>query len=430
MSTFQIVVLGVFIFFIVVGVLIFASFGGLGGGQAVGPVEIWGTMDERLVKQSIAELADSDDSFSKVEYVEKDPASYKGELIDALAAGRAPDLFFLPQDEIVFFADKVSPIPYSAISERAFRDLYVDEGSLYLLPEGIAALPFTIDPLMLYYNQDIFASGAIAEAPKYWEDLYTLAPKLTSLDNASNVRRSAVALGGMRNVTNGKEILSALFLQAGDALTAYDADGNLAIVFGQLGAASASPSESALRFYTEFSNPAKSVYSWNPALPESRKAFVAGDLGLYFGFASEYEGLVSANPNLRIRVALLPQVKGSKRVLTFGRMTGLAIPRGALNPQGALIIAQKMTSPAGTAAVSRATGLPPVARSLLSGEQTDAIAELFADAAIMGSAWLDPSPQETNVLFREMVESVTSGRATYTEAVGQASDEMSRLIRN
>lgn len=430
MSTFQIVLTGIFIFFIVVGVLIFASFGGLGGSTSVGPVLMWGTMDEQQMKNVIAALSGADDSFNKVTYVQKDPRTYQTELVDSFAAGKAPDLFFLTQDSIVSFADKVAPISYSSVSERTFRDMYVDEGALLLSPQGAYGLPFMLDPLVQYYNQDIFASGAIAQAPKFWEDLYTIAPKLTSLDNASNVKRSAVALGGFKNVTNAKDVLATLFLQAGDAITAYDADKNLAVVFGQLSGSTANPAESALRFYTEFSNPAKSVYSWNPALPESRKAFTAGDLGVYFGFASEYKGLQAANPNLRFQVSLLPQVKGSKRSLTFGRMTALSIPKGAANPTGALAIAEKLTDALGAAAVSSVTGLPPVQRSLLSGTQSDAVQEIFYNSAIMANAWLDPRPQATTPLFQEMIESVVSGRATLTDAVGQAGSEMGRLLSN
>src|SRR3989344_822938 len=152
MSSFQVIVTGVFVFFIVLGVLVFAGFGGLGGGEDAGVVVIWGTVSERVVSNLIGNLAALDDSFDQVTYVEKKPETYTKEIIDAIAAVGAPDLFLLPQDEIVSLSDKVLPIPYGVMSERRFRDAFIDEGELYLREGGIMGMPLLIDPLVMYFN--------------------------------------------------------------------------------------------------------------------------------------------------------------------------------------------------------------------------------------------------------------------------------------
>ena len=148
MSNFQIVVLGLFVTFLIVGVGVFAAFGGLLGGSTIGPVTVWGTMDSGLVNNVLATLRTSDKAFAGVTYVEKDPATYQEELLNAMAAGQGPDLFFFSQADVTSFADKIAPIPYSAVSQAQFTGSYLDESSIFLTQNGALALPLSIDPLV------------------------------------------------------------------------------------------------------------------------------------------------------------------------------------------------------------------------------------------------------------------------------------------
>ena len=118
LSTFQIVVTGAFLFFIVVGVMLFATSSGLGGNANIGQVTIWGTYDDQIVNAVTRELSFDDSRFEEVTYVEKDARFFNDELVEALASGDGPDLFFLEQDTIVRHKDKIFPIPYDTMSER------------------------------------------------------------------------------------------------------------------------------------------------------------------------------------------------------------------------------------------------------------------------------------------------------------------------
>ena len=429
MSPFQIGIIILFIVFIVGGVAVFAAFGGLTGSGGVGPVVIWGTLDEQAMQDIVGAIGAEDDSFDEVSYVEKNPATYRAELVNALAAGSGPDLFMLAQEDIVQFADKLLFIPYSSVSIRRFNETYVPEGELYLAPEGIAGLPFLIDPLVMYLNRDLFASAGIAQTPRYWDEFFTIAPKITSIDTHSDVRRSAVALGAFDNIRHAKEILAGLFLQAGDPIMARGEDNALRAVLGEEHGDIEQPAESALRFYTEFSNPAKSVYSWNRSLPESQKAFIAGDVAVYFGFASDHALLRERNPNLSIEVAVLPQVRDSRTVSTFGRMQAAAISRTAQNPEGALLVAQKLSEPAIAAGIANAFGLPPVRRDLLRDVPEDAAQSVFAQSALVARGWLDPNPTRSDEVFKAMIESVVSGRLPLGDAIGNGANSLEALLR-
>ena len=430
-TPFQMVILGVFIVAIMGGVAVFALFGGLSGGKSVGQVTIWGTVDRSIMESVLSDLIQEDDAFQTVDYEEKDPKTYNAELIEALASNKAPELFMLAESDILSFQDKISVIPYSEISEREFRDTFVNESDLFLSPGGIVGMPYMIDPLVMYYNRDLFAGAGIATYPRTWADVQAVVPKMTTLDTKSDVRRSAVALGTFDNISHAKEILSALLMQVGDPISKVTEDGQLESTLGNtVQGAVENPAESALRFYTSFSNPTQSVYSWNRALPDSFNVFAAGDLGVYFGLASEYAQLVARNPNLAFDVSVLPQTESSRTSITYGRMVALAIPQNAKNYYGASLIAQKMTSNSGIASISSRTGLPPVRRDLLSAlDAQDSIEQtVFAESALISRSWFDPNPQATRVLFKTMIDSVVSGRARLGEAVSEASAELSALF--
>ena len=59
------------------------------------------------------------------------------------------------------------------ISERDFKNTYIEEGELYLAANGILGLPITVDPMVMYWNRDIFSSAAIAAPPSYWDEFLT-----------------------------------------------------------------------------------------------------------------------------------------------------------------------------------------------------------------------------------------------------------------
>ncbi|MDB5225074.1 MAG: hypothetical protein JWL87_26 [Candidatus Adlerbacteria bacterium] len=430
MSSFQTIVTGIFVALVVIGIGVFALFGGVGGQGGIGTVIVWGTIDQSTMDSVLGEVSSADKSLSDVQYYYHSPATYESDLVNAIAAGTGPDLVFLSQSSMGGLSDKIVPIPYSAVTQSTFMSSFVDEGQLFLTPGGILALPFTIDPLVMYWNRDTFTGVGIAQPPQYWNDLITLAPKITSL-SAGSVRKSAVALGTWDNINNGKAVLSALFMQTGDFVTSRNAAGALTTVLGSKPEnQSDTPAAGALRFYTDFANPSKTTYSWNRSLPNSYNAFASGDVAVYFGFASEYRSIAERNPNLRFGVAVLPQLMGASSRITSGNIAGLSIARGAQNPAGALAVAQKLTSAAGIAAVSGQTTLPPVRRDVPIDTSASAAGEVFVQSALISRSWNDPNASATNNIFKTMIESVSSGRTDPEQAVFDAAQAMRQLLPN
>jgi multiple sugar transport system substrate-binding protein len=426
LTPFQTVFLGIFVFFILGGVLAFSLY--TGKSNSVGTVIIWGTVDGESMNNLIGSLNQQDRSFQEVSYEQKSPDTYVTDVINAMASGAGPDIILLPQDEIVNFSNKVDTIPYSTLSQSSYLSSYVEEGQMFLTSQGTIALPFMLDPLVMYYNRDLFATAGISQPPQYWDELLGEAPKLTMLDPSQNIKQSAVALGSWDNITNAKDILAALFLQAGDRIVSYGAQGAPSVTLGTSQSDSGSQASSALQFYTEFANPSKTSYSWNRSLPNSQDAFVGGTLAVYLGHASEYATIAARNPNLHFAVAMLPQIQGNSVHLTYGKLIGLAIPRTSANALGALTIAQKLTNQIGSLAVASAFGVPPARSDVPRDTSASAASTVFAQSALISAGWLDPNPAATDDIFKSMVESVVSNKSDPNSAIQDGAQALRALL--
>lgn len=427
MSNFQLIFTGAFVFFIVLGLVAFSFF--TARNNNIGNVTLWGTLDSATMTQLLNTLTQQDKSFQNVTYVERPAATYVPDVINAMASGTGPDMIFISQDQINTFSNKLLVIPYSTISQSDYMSSYITEGQLFLTSQGTLALPFVINPMVLYWNRNLFSSAGLAQPPKYWDDLLTTAQKLTVLDGSKNIKKSAITIGTWDNVAYAKQILATLFMQAGDAITAYNQNGALVSVFGQTPeGAPENPASSALQFYTEFANPSKVTYSWNRSLPESTDAFSAGDAALYVGFASDYSTLLARNPNLNIGVALVPQIKGNSTSVAFGQLTGLAIPRTSANSHGALIIAQKLSDQTGAAAAAVAFNLPPVRFDVPVNTSANAAQAVFYQSSLIARGWIDPDYSGSDDIFKTMVDSVISNKSLPNVAVQDAARSLQALI--
>lgn len=428
MSKFQIIFLSLCIFFIVVGVILFAGLKS-GGNQELPQVTIWGMVNQDIFAQYLSNLNAVAEKPLNVEYIEKDRDTFDREFVEALALGAGPDLILISQDFILKERNKLYVIPFEAVSEREFKDTFIEEAELLLSRDGLIGIPFSIDPLVMYWNRDIFSGAALARFPEFWEDVTAITPKLVNRDNASNVSGAAVALGEARNVNHAKKIVATLLMQSGNPIVARDGEGKAMSVIEQSFGYTPTPIESVLTFYTGFSNPTSPIYTWNRALPTSKNFFVSGDLAMYFGMASEVGELRAKNPQLNFDVALFPQPKQNKNKLTFGTMYAFAIPRNSSAIGAAYSVLSTLTSANALKMWTDLTYLPPVRRDLLAQGTTDPYLSIFYTSAIMARGWLDPDSASTDGLFLNMIESVISGKERPTQAAGRMSGLMQQLIQ-
>jgi ABC-type glycerol-3-phosphate transport system substrate-binding protein len=425
---FQYVVLGLFVFFLLVGAILFSTFRSSNSALTNISITVWGTLPENSFNSfSRNYFSDSDLKYT-VNYTEKDPAIFDRDLIEALAGGVGPDAIVLPTDLILRYFNKIYPIPYTTLPETAFKDTFIQEGELYLNSSGALALPLMVDPLVMYWNRDIFNNAGVTKPPTDWAQVSSLVPKMTKLDKAQNIITSAIALGEYRNVNNSKSILSALFVQIGNPIVAFDSgSGTFKSILRDT---SSADSSIALQFYTNFSNSSKSEYSWNRSLVNSLDFFTNGDSAIYLGFASEYMTIKNKNPNLNFDVALLPQAVGAKTYSTFGNMFGLAIMKNSANPAGTFTVLTSLSSAAAFSYWKDIFNLPSARKDSVPDISNSVSKTIFNRSAIISKGWYDPNSAKTSAIFQDMVESYTTGRETLDGVINTASERLDSLLNN
>ncbi len=421
MSNFQIVFIGFLIFFAIVGVITFAVVRAPTG-SGLAPVVIWGTVPQGTFNTFLTALNQDKTDELPVSYVEKDEATFDTDLAEAIATGHGPDIFLLGQDKIYRHASKVAPIPFTSLSQRQFQDTFIQEGNMYVTTDGILALPFVIDPLVMYWNRDLLTNASVVAPPQNWSDFIPFTKTLTQKNNASVILQSAAAMGEFRNVSNAKEILAMLLLQSGNQITQKTEFGWDSVLD------SGGSAGEGLRFYSQFGNPTNEAYTWNRSLPVSFDSFAGGKLAVYFGFASDLSQLRQKNANLNLDIALMPQPKAAATTMTFGKMFGLAILKTSPNYASALSMISYLTSGDVMKIWSDSSGLPPTRLDLLATPPQDSLGPVLYSSALRSRAWFDPNPTQTKSIFQRMIETVSSGQEKYADAVGQASQEIQGLF--
>ncbi len=429
-SPFQIILLVLSGIVIVVGVLIFA-FTKSKGAEEGGTVVVWGT----VTAAEFTNLTDYVQNQKKieqfVEYKYIEPEQFDTVFTNALAEGIGPDVVLITDDRLIRHEKKLFQISYEFYPERLFKDTFVEAGEIFTDQNGIYAFPFLIDPIVMYWNRSLFTEKGLSQPPKFWDELLTLTPKLVETDPDLTIKKSAVAMGEYTNVSHAKALITTLLMQAGNKIIVRNVSQEagkppFTVILDEKLDYAVSPSQAAINFYTQFANPSRTVYSWNRSMPNSLDAFITGDVAMYFGFASEFSTVREKNPNLNFDVSVIPQSRTGIRA-TYGKVLAFGIPKTTPNVERAFALIRTLTGPDVVAFYSDALFLPPVRRDILSNKPSNAFMQTFQESALISKNVYDFNPEQTDGIFKRIIESVVSGRMTTSEAILRANGEIDLL---
>lgn len=440
MSKFQ---LGFILFFVAVGVLAILIFSGLiDVGQKSGQqskdfanLVLWGTADIGKVNQVLNQLNEEYKDQFKVNYVQKAGASLELDFLRSVASGNTPDLILFPNDLLYSIEGQLFTIPEESITQRQFRDLFIEGAEIYIKSDGISAIPILVDPLIMYWNRDLFNNERVTDIPKNWNEILDISRVLTKKNNRQKILQSAVALGGSSNINHFKDILSLLLIQSGDSIVQRDSDmKNAYIYFGDSilnTETSVTPAESAILFYTGFANPKLSQYSWNTSFSSSLDSFISGNLAIYFGPASDFGIIKARNPHLNFDVAPVPQLSNTPNSLSYGKFYALGVTKLSANVGQAFkaLFLLTISDNKYQIAFSDSLSLPPVKRILLTKGSTDPFISIFYSEAPITRSWIDPNPSETNKIFIKLLNSVLSKSTGISQVIANAKVQLNELIK-
>lgn len=421
LTKFQIVVLAIFAAGILTGIAVLALIKGENQETTLPPITVWGVLPNNVVQNFVAQINLTREEQLTIDYVEKDPSIIERDLVEDLALGKGPDALLIPQEMLLTFENKLLTIPYTTVNARDYKNTFIEQAELYMRDEGILGIPLFIDPMVMYWNRDMFTNAGIATYPKVWDDFISVSEKINKKDVNSNIRQSALALGEFGNVSNARDIFSLILLQAGNPIVVNRQS--------TLAGGGMESTENAINFFTGFSNPSSPYYSWNRSLPLSKNYFLSGNLATYFGYASEVTDLKEKNPNLNFDIAPMPQPKNTPQRIDYGHVYGVSIVKSAKNPAGVYSVLSQLTSSASLSELVSILYLPPVRRDLIAQGNTDPYLSIFYDAALISRGWLDPDPFQSAGIFQTLVQSVVSGREIMSQAISQAHNELNLLLQ-
>jgi len=419
--------MGVFAFFIILGLIAFSSYKSSSPTNSNVEISVWGTLDKTIFDNYINKYKQDKSIDFKLTYTYKSLDTIDSQLVEAIATGKAPDAILIPHTLEKRYLDKVYMI--TSIPERTFKDTFIQESDLYIQPTGVFALPFFVDPLVMYWNKDIFSSANIAIPPSKWTEFPLLAEKLSQSDNNANIIKSAASLGEFKNVDNAKALLSTLIMQAGSPIVSLEEGIFKSKLDYRAPTDVMVPADSALQFFTDYSNPKKSVYSWNRSLPRSKQFFLSEDLATYFGFASEYSDIKEKNPNLNFDVATIPQTLDAKTKTTYGELYGFSILKSSQNVTAAFNLLSLLVGSDSVSELMQFMDVAPARLDLISTGTPDPAKTVFYNSALISKGWMDPDSNKTDQIFQDMVENITTGRMDVQGSVSKASMEIDNLLQ-
>src|SRR3989338_6832173 len=115
MNSFQTLVLGIFGFFIIAGLLVIATVKS-SGKEEKAVVSMWGVRPGDEVGTFLEAFFEDSETLA-VTYQEISESIIDEQLVEAFAAGRGPDMVLLPAELLLRYRDKITLIPYANYTE-------------------------------------------------------------------------------------------------------------------------------------------------------------------------------------------------------------------------------------------------------------------------------------------------------------------------
>ena len=393
-------------------------------------LEFWGLYDDLPAWQPIFSAFKKENANVNFNYVQMNPETYERDLLEALASGKTPDIIMFHSSWLPKHGNKISPLPQTLMSLKSFQDTFTDVATIdFVAKNQIYALPVWTDTLAMVYNKDLFNTAAVATPPKNWDEFIKTVKKLRILDKSGSLVKSGAAIGTANNVNNSADILSLLMLQSGAKIISDDGGEAAFDRSTIIGNSIYNPGESALRFYTDFSNPKSGAYSWNDKFPNSLDAFSSGQTAIIFDYAININLIKQKSPNLRFGIARMPQLKDAVKNINYGDFWGYSVPTVSKNSETSWKFLIFLSTRDINKNFSQSVLRPAARRDVLADEESSPDLGVFAEAALSAVNWYRIDPVAIENIFKDMINGVVLSGAKPSEAIYDAAARVTVLMK-
>lgn len=438
---FQVILLGAFGVFIFLGILFFSGAIKIGEKKPTTQqqlvnksITLWGTLPREVVIDVVTDFSQLNQM--NLTYVEKSPESIDREISEAIASQRGPDLVLAPYEVLLKHEGKFVHIPYTSVSDRAYRDVFIDESRIFLLPDGILGFPFLVDPLIFYFNRVSYNNAGLLNPPTTWQQVTDFSAVLTRKSGTETILESGLSLGTFNNIPHAKDLLALFLIQAGNPIVTISTDPNNSGIFSNLLQATPGTNvpiaEYVIQFFTQFSDPLKKSYSWNRAMPDALDAFASEQAAQYIGYASEIPQIAQTNPSLNFDIAMIPQAEGVKAKRTYGKLYGIAIVKASKEQFAAFqtlnLMKEKDFSEKLLNGVLAKFPIAPARKDLLTTPPPTQYGSIVFNSAIIAAGWFDPNFSETKAIFENMITQVLGNSLDVRDSIEEADARLNDLL--
>ncbi|MFA7662354.1 MAG: extracellular solute-binding protein [Patescibacteria group bacterium] len=371
-------------------------------------------------------------TYRKLRYEELDQA-----LLEAWARGTGPDILSIHNTWVDKYLSDIEPMPAEVSMQKTqmtgpswrqrqeivtqkknmpttndvktnFVDVVYDD----IVRNGqIVALPLSIDSLVLFYNKDILNNAGIANPPLTWSDFNDMVKKLTVQDEKGNIIQAGAALGTANNIPRSMDILSLLMMQNGTQMM----NGNSA-AFNQPSASDKGyyPGKEALKFYTDFADPSKEVYTWNSSMADALEAFESGKVAFFFGYSFHLDDIKAKAPKLNIGVSTMPQIAGNLKQVNYANYWVETVTKKSTHQPEAWDFIAFATAQENVSSYLKKAKRPTALKALINSQLGDLELAPFAKQTLTADSWYHGSNFEyTEDAFKDMINKVNNGSTDY-----------------
>lgn len=375
-----------------------------------------------------------------------DPREFENLLLNEMAAGEGPDIFYIHNTWLPRHLKKIVPLQSESLTPEKFSEVFLKVASDdFIQPDPIYgkrkiyALPLYVDTLALFYNKRDFEQK-LPERGKpapTWDILQQEAGRFREEAPDGKLLRGAVALGRSDNLRLAVDILYQLFLQAG--VEFYDDSWRQVSVAGR-------PGQEAFELFLEFAQPQNKNFSWSTdlvsvsqELPEA-EAFLSGRVSAIFGYSdllpkleSLLKSVKSRSPSVialqDIGVAPSPQMgTDDSQYRVFANYYGLAVSRNSKNTRAAWDFVQFLASKANAQLYHQKTKRPASRRDLIGEEMREPLIDVFVSQLGYARSYRIFSDQKFAEFLREAISRALSGQ-TPSAALSEAQSKMNELLK-
>ena len=295
-----------------------------------GPINLtyWGLWEEDTLIKPLIEKYQQQNPNVKITYERKSSINYRTRVQSQIQEGVGPDIFRIHSSWLkMFLKDNfLSSAPADVFSLAEYKSLFYPVATDAFISNNnqIYAAPMEVDGLALFYNEELL-NNVGGKVPRNWQEFIDAANKMTVRDQ-NGIKTAGAAMGAASNVDHWSDILGLLMLQQPGVDLNNPATDQAAEV---------------LRFYTGFiTDPRKKT--WDVNLPNSTTMFASGRLGFYFAPSWRAHELRVANPNLKFKVAPVPQLAGKS--VAWASFWAEAVSAKSQNPKEAWKFIKFLTS--------------------------------------------------------------------------------------